>query len=457
MHSIQFRLLASFTLVILVTVGTVFFFINQATQAEIQAYQEKISEIRAERMRSELAVYYYQNGSWEDIQSLVVQLGNIYGQRLVLTDSDGVTVADSDASLIGKPFTAAKGWYESPLVGLSMMQPVQVFGTIYVSPPSSSEASLISLRILYSQVGRFFIWGGLVAIAIAVIVTFLLSRRVLRPVRVLSDAAKRIGSGNLSERIQIKEKSEFGQLAKAFNVMASDLEKAEKLHRNLIADTAHEIRTPLSNIRGYLEAIRDDVVKADKATIDSLYEEVTLLSLLVNDLQDLALAEAGQLKLIRQPEQVDEMINQAVRAIRVKAMAKNVTLSVDVSGGLPLCDIDSYRVIQVLHNLLDNAVAHTSSGGSVKVFATKNGDWVEIKVKDTGEGIPKEELPNIFERFYRVDKSRARSTGGYGLGLTIAKRIVEAHGGTITVDSVVGEGTQFTFTMPIFRENITQE
>jgi signal transduction histidine kinase len=138
-------------------------------------------------------------------------------------------------------------------------------------------------------------------------------------------------------------------------------------------------------------------------------------------------------------------------------MAKNVTLSVDVSGGLPLCDIDSYRVIQVLHNLLDNAVAHTSSGGSVKVFATKNGDWVEIKVKDTGEGIPKEELPNIFERFYRVDKSRARSTGGYGLGLTIAKRIVEAHGGSITVDSIVGEGTQFTFTMPIFRENITQE
>jgi signal transduction histidine kinase len=457
MHSIQFRLLGSFTLVILVTIGMVFFFINQATQAEIREYQERLSEIRAERMRSELAVYYFQHGNWEDIQPLVVQWSNIYGQRLVLTDANDVTVADSESTLIGKPFTATKGWYESPLVIFYVLEPVQNVGTLHVSPPSSTEASLISLRILYSQVGRFFIWGGLIAIAIALVFTFFLSRPILHPVRVLSNAAKRIGSGNFTERIKIKEKNEFGQLAKAFNTMASDLERAEKLHRDLIADTAHEIRTPLSNIRGYLEAIRDDLVKPDKATIDSLYEEVTLLSRLIDDLQDLAQAEAGQLKLIRQPEQVGEIINQAVTAIGAKAMAKNVTLSVGVSSELALCDIDSYRIIQVLHNLLDNAVAYTSSGGRVDVSANQNGDRVEIKVSDTGEGIPPEELPNIFERFYRVDKSRARSTGGYGLGLTIAKRIVEAHGGSITVESVVGEGTQFTFTIPVYRENFSQE
>jgi signal transduction histidine kinase len=457
MYSIQFRLLGSFTLVILVTIGMVFFFINQATQAEIRQFQEEMYQIRAERMQSELAAYYFQHGNWEDIQSLVTQWGNIYEQRLVLTDSNGITVADSESIQIGEPFTATKGWYESPLVVFVFMQPLQNVGTIYISPPSSTEASLISLRLLYLQVGRFFIWGGLIAIAIAIIVTFFLSRRILYPVRVLSNAATRIGRGNFSERIKIKEKSEFGQLAKAFNSMASNLEKAEKLHRDLIADTAHEIRTPLSNIRGYLEAIRDDVVKPDRPTIDSLYEEVTLLSRLVNDLQDLALAEAGQLKLIRQPEQVGEIINQAVTAVGVKAMAKNVTLNVETSNELSLCDIDSYRIIQVLHNLLDNAVSHTSSGGRVEVSAAQSGDWVEIKVKDTGEGIPPEELPNIFERFYRVDKSRARSTGGYGLGLTIAKRIVEAHGGSITANSVIGEGSLFTFTIPVYRENVSQE
>ncbi len=454
MRSIQFRLLVSFTLVILVTIAMVFFFINQATQAEIQQYQERISQIRADRMRSELAVYYFQHDNWEEIQPLIVQWGNIYGQRLVLTDSNGITVADSESTMIGKPFNAAKGWYQSPLINFSMIQPVQIVGTIYVSPPSSTEASLISLRILYSEVGRFFIWGGLIAIAIAVIVTFFLSRRILHPVKVLSNAARRIGGGNFSERIHIKEKSELGELATAFNNMASDLERSEKLHRDLIADTAHEIRTPLSNIRGYLEAIRDDVVKPDKSTIDSLYEEVTLLSRLVNDLQDLALADAGQLKLVRQPEQIGELINQAILVIRAKAVTKGITLdTLEISKELPLCDIDSYRISQVLNNLLDNAIAHTSSGGSIEVSAAQSGNWVDIKVKDSGEGIPPDELRNIFERFYRVDKSRARSTGGHGLGLTIAKRIVEAHGGTITATSTVGEGSQFTFTVPIFHES----
>jgi signal transduction histidine kinase len=241
----------------------------------------------------------------------------------------------------------------------------------------------------------------------------------------------------------------MGELAQAFNSMASDLERAEKLQRNMVADVAHELRTPLSNIRGYLEAVRDGVVKPDAETIHSLDEEAALLSRLVDDLQELSLAEAGELKLNRQPGDFGEVINKAVAAIRVQAQVKGISVVADLPEGLPPCDIDFQRIGQVLRNLLENAIAHTGNGGSVMVTAEKQDNWVKVSVTDTGEGIPAEELPNIFERFYRVDKSRARTTGGYGLGLTIAKRLVEAHGGKIEVQSELGKSSRFTFTVPV--------
>ena len=217
----------------------------------------------------------------------------------------------------------------------------------------------------------------------------------------------------------------------------------------MVADVAHELRTPLSNIRGYLEAIRDRVIKPDAKTIRSLDEETTLLSRLVDDLQELALADAGELKLNRQPEDISEAINKAVAAIQVQAQGKGISIVTDLPESMPLCDIDFQRIGQVLRNLLNNAMTHTPAGGIITVAARQQTKWMEVSVSDTGEGIPPAELPDIFERFYRVDKSRARATGGTGLGLTIAKRLIEAHGGEIKVQSDPGKGTCFSFTIPI--------
>jgi len=246
----------------------------------------------------------------------------------------------------------------------------------------------------------------------------------------------------------LKGKGEVGVLAQAFNSMAADLEHAEQLRRNLVADVAHELRTPLSNIQGYLEAIRDRVMKANAATIRSLNEETTLLSRLIDELQELSLAEAGELKLIYQVEDIAKLVKQAVNSWHPQVAAKEISLSLDLPGNLGLVNIDRQRVNEVLYNLLENAVVHTRKGGTIKVAATRHGDWVEISVSDTGEGIPAEDLPNIFERFYRVDRSRTRATGGSGLGLTIAKRWVEAHGGKITAKSELGKGSSFSFTLP---------
>jgi two-component system sensor histidine kinase BaeS len=230
--------------------------------------------------------------------------------------------------------------------------------------------------------------------------------------------------------------------------MAENLENTERLRRNMVADVAHELRTPLSNLRGYLEAISDGVVQPDETTIRSLSEEAATLSRLIDDLQELSLADAGELKLITQPEDIARLIREAVTTSQAKATAKGLTFTTDLPEELPEVNIDLHRIRQVLLNLLENAVAHTREGGRITVSARQRDGQVYISVADTGEGIPPEDLPMIFERFYRVDKSRTRATGGSGLGLTIAKRLVEAHGGTIEVRSQPGRGSVFTFNLP---------
>ena len=440
-HSLRFRLVVSFTLVILVVIGSVFFFINRATQDEIRRFVEQVDQMRAERMEIGLSGYYLQRGDWEGIQPFVEQWGNLYGQRIILTDANGSVVADSEGNVLGESYAP-----DSPGRPLSSPWQIDAIGTLYIE---SSDVGLISLQILFNEIGRFFIWGGLIGVAIALVITFLLSRRVLAPVKALTSAARQLGRGDFSQRVQVKDKGEVGEMANTFNFMASDLEQAEQLQRNMVADIAHELRTPLSNLRGYLEAVRDGVIKPDADTIRSLDEEAALLSRLVDDLQELSLAEAGELKLVCQAENIGELIKQTVGGLQAQAATKGLSVSVDLPDRLPAVNIDSHRISQVLRNLLENALAHTAEGDAITVTAAQQGNWVEVSVVDTGEGIPAEDLPNIFERFYRVDKSRARATGGSGLGLTIAKRLVEAHGGTIQAQSEGGKGSRFSFTVPV--------
>jgi len=440
---LQFRLIIAFTAVILVTIGVVMFFVNQATQKEIRQFEEMADQRLIARMETELSRFYFVQRDWEGIQTFIEQWGNLYGRHIVLTDAEGVVVADSQGVLTGNYNPASSG---RPLSAFWRAGPI---GTLYVAPKSSSELGFESLQILFRTIGLYFLWGGLIAVAIALIITYFMSRRILAPVKALTNAAKRLGSGDFTQRVQVKDKSELGELADTFNSMANDLERAEQLRQNMVADIAHELRTPLSNIKGYLEATRDGVVKPDIDTLRKLDEEATLLSRLVDDLQELSLAEANELKLVYHPEDITDLIKQAVATMQAKAMVKEVPISTELADRLPPVNIDSHRIGQVLRNLLENAVTHTATGGTITVEARQQDNFVEVSITDNGEGIPAEELPNIFERFYRVDKSRTRATGGSGLGLTIARRLVEAHGGKLTVQSEPGKGSRFTFTIPI--------
>ena len=460
-HSFRFRLLLAFALVIVVAIGTVSFFAIQGIRGEIREFGERSAEVRSGRMRFELFRYYQRHEGWEGVQPFIEQMGSLYGRRIILTDDSGIIIADSEGELLGKTYHAPVPGHPvappPPPPHISSVPPPpflppwegNIPGRLHIVPESLMGADPTSPYGLFAPISRFLLWGGLLAVAVALVITFVLSRRILAPVKALTLTARRLGKGDFSQRIQIKDKGELGELAQAFNSMADDLERAERLRRNLVADVAHELRTPLSNIRGHLEAVADGVIAPDAAAIRSLSEEAELLSRLVDDLQELTLAEAGELTLHTQPEDVSELIDRVVAATQVSAVAKGVALSVDLPAGLPPVNIDSQRISQVLRNLLDNAVAHTARGGTITVSAGQQDNWLQVAVADTGEGIPPEDIPNIFERLYRVDKSRTRAAGGSGLGLTIARQLVEMHGGKIEVDSEPGKGSCFTFTLPV--------
>ena len=306
---------------------------------------------------------------------------------------------------------------------------------------------------LASSINRYLLGAGLVAGALGILLVGFVSRRLLASHTGPGLASRRLGGGDLSQRVSTSGPREIRDLAHSFNAMAGSLEKAEAQRRHLVADVAHELRTPLSNIQGYLEALKDGLIEPDADTLDTIHQQVVHLARLVEDLRLLALAEGGALDLNLEPNSLDEVISPSVEAFRARAEAKGVNLSLQVSPGLPLVILDRTRIAQVVGNLLENAFHHTPEGGVVKVSAAATGAGrARVTVEDSGEGIAPEEIALVFERFYRVDPSRSRATGGVGLGLTIAKQLVEAHGGTIHAESTHSQGSRFIFELPLAKD-----
>lgn len=324
-------------------------------------------------------------------------------------------------------------------VGSGLIVQVEYSGT-----NSSLQQEFISsvTRVIVAVV----LGAGAVALAL---VTLLVLPRLLS-IEEITQAARRLAAGNLDQRVQVKAHDEISALASSFNNMADSLEKVERLRRTMVNDVAHELRTPLSNIQGYMEGLRDGVIMPRAELFDSLYQESRLLTRLVNDLQMLSLAEAGQLTLRRVSAQVPPLIHSVVASLTDNLRSAPL-IEVKAAPTLPRVVIDPDRIKQVLTNLIANALEHTPENGAITIEATHNGEFVQIAVSDTGEGIAEEHLPFVFERFYRADASRTRSTGGSGIGLAIVRQLTEAHGGDVSVESRLGVGSRFTFTLPLNR------
>ena len=299
-------------------------------------------------------------------------------------------------------------------------------------------------------INEILLVAATLAFITAVLVSIFVTRRIVKPIREMQEASRHIADGHYDERVQISGEDELAELGQSFNQMAFALSQTELRRRQLIGDVAHELRTPLGSIKSVMEGLQDGVLEAEPTTFLSVEREVNRLQRLVRDLEELSKAEAGQIPLEFKQISPNSFVESAVVRLAPQFDEKKVQLHTSLPDEISEVWVDSARMTQVMLNLLGNALQYTPSGGQVLVSAWKNGDNVTITVQDTGIGIPTEALPHIFERFYRVDKSRSRLGGGSGIGLTISNHLVEAHNGQLTATSSgLNQGSTFTITLPI--------
>jgi histidine kinase len=314
--------------------------------------------------------------------------------------------------------------------------------------PSTMPELFVDFRTSFNEA---LVYAALAAAIAALALSFLFSRSVVAPVLAMSQATQRIADGRYDERLQVAGSDELAELAIRFNQMAEKLDQVESMRRRLIGDVSHELRTPLTAIQGSMEGLMDGVLPASEETFEQIHAEADRLNRLVDDLQELSRVESHAYRLDLRPLDVPALVQTVTQRLAPQADSKRIALDLELHADLPPVLADEDRAIQVLTNLTGNALQYTPEAGTVIISAKPVNDEVQISVRDTGVGIPPEHLSHIFDRFYRVDKSRSRQAGGgSGIGLTIARALVEAHGGRIWVESPgQGQGSTFTFTLPV--------
>ena len=334
------------------------------------------------------------------------------------------------------------------MAGMGMMNGMMGGQGQGLGGPDAMSQLYIDFRANFNEA---LMYAALAAMVAAVALSIYLSRSVIAPVHAMSLASQRIADGRYDERVQVRGEDELALLAVRFNQMAGKLDQVESMRRRLIGDVSHELRTPLTAIKGSMEGLMDGVLPATQETFQQIHTEADRLNRLVDDLQELSRVEARAYELEIRPLDVFSLVRTVTKRLASQAELKHVLLDIELAPDLPRVLADEDRAVQVLTNLVGNALQYTPENGKVTIFAKRIDHEVQISVRDTGTGIPPEHLPHIFDRFYRVDKSRSRRAGGgSGIGLTIARALVEAHGGRIWAESAGdGLGSTFTLTLPI--------
>ena len=449
MRSLAVKLTLAFLFVGLIGAVLVAVIVRQRTQAEFDRFiQSRNGTALAER----LADYYQENGDWEGVERVLrpdqpggVGPGQGYfaqGLTFVLIGRDGKVIIGGRVENIGRPI---------PKSDLKDATAIEVNGEIvgWVLPRSSPFPSgIVSPEMAFLRnVNQAALLSALAAAGVALALGGLLAYTLTRSLRELTVATQKVAGGDLGFQVQVRSKDELGELATSFNQMSADLAHANQLRRQMTADIAHDLRSPLSVILGYTEALNDSKLEGTPEVYDVMYKEAGHLNHLIDDLRTLSLADAGELPLTLQPIHPHELLSDVARAHQQQAERKNVTLRVDAVPDIPKIIIDPHRMVQVLGNLMSNALRYTPKGGEIVIGASSENSTVRIFVKDNGPGIEAEDLPHIFDRFYRTDESRQHN-GETGLGLAIAKSLVDAQGGSISVESATGRGTTFYITFP---------
>jgi two-component system, OmpR family, sensor histidine kinase BaeS len=461
-RSLTAKILVAFAAIVLVGIGSIAFLANQRTTDAFERYVRTGQPALPDHFADSIAALYRTTGSWDAVSLALDILPPDLARRCIIADPSGQVVVDTVGQTLGRPITSLGMTDGRPLISGG-----QNYGTLYETAPRRDRpppqrpgfpgllmpGQLVGLppdQLFLAQVNQSILLAAVGATVVALILGILLARQIIRPLRQLTRGAQRIAEGHFGERINVGGHDEVSQLAHAFNQMAESLERTEEARRQLVADVAHELRTPLTIIGGTVQAMRDGVLPTDDQNLASIHGEVVALTRLVADLRDLSLSDVGQLPIVHEPVDPVEMLDPVVAAFTAEAGSRGISLKADLAPELPWILGDEKRLQQCIRNLVENALRHTPSGGSVTVRARQNAGGIEIAVIDTGEGIGADDLPRLFERFYRADPSRARRSGGTGLGLAIVQQIARAHGGDVTAASDgPGFGATFTLRLPV--------
>jgi len=464
MRSLTFKLVVAFVAVCLTEALLVAMLIHRATQREFDRF---VQEDAVSSFSEKAADYYREHGSWAGVERRFgpdVDLPHgvpgpsvrpvppvdgppphraapLIPPRFGLADTGGVVILSNGRYRIGDRI---------PISGYDAFAPLRVDGVVraIVLPPPTGVPLGPAEREYLARTDSVLFFAALGALVVAIALGVWIARTATRPLRELTAATRAVARGVLGAQVTSRSRDEVGQLVEAFNRMSHELAEANELRRRMTADIAHDLRTPLTVLSGYLEALRDGDLPPSRERFEMMYVEARHLGRLVEDLRTLSLADAGELPLHRERIRSADLLERVADAFARRADEVGVTLTVDAGPSAPDIQGDADRLAQVLGNLIGNALRYTSRGGRIVLVADRRGDSAVLEVRDTGRGIPADVLPRIFERFYRGDLSRQRSDGESGLGLAIARSVVEAHGGTIGVESREGEGTTFTVVLP---------
>lgn len=446
MRSISSKLIIAFLSIGIVSVAVIVLAARWNTRAEFIRF---LNDQTQSEIAAELTEYHLQNGSWNRVEILLMrrQSGTGHGQGMrrlppfVLTDENGVVITSNDKYRPGQTLTRAQIANGTPILVNDKVVGVLVpIGYTFVGQPRELE--------FIDRTNRTLLFGALIGAVIALLLGVFLSQTLTRPIRELTRATHAVSEGDLSQQVPVRSDDELGELARAFNRMSAQLSRSVNTRKQMTADIAHELRTPLSLILGHAEAVHDGVLPPTRENFEIIREEATRLEHLVNDLRTLSLADAGELSMQVQSLGPQRLLHEVASLYQYQAQKTNIAFELDIPAGLPEIEVDPGRMTQVLTNILDNAIRHTPEHGRVVLGAQQTAERIEIFIQDSGPGLDIEDADRIFERFYRTDAARQREDGGSGLGLAIAKSIIQAHGGQLSAESEVGKGLKIIISLP---------
>ena len=444
MRSLVFKLSVAFLLVSLIGIALVAFFAGRVSTSEFNNFANAQSD---SVLMDQLVNYYEINGSWENLDRVGIGgVGpNVEEVRpFTVVDAQGEVVLGGLGQEMGN--RVPRGWLNR---GVRIEVDGDEVGQIIFNENRARGMVQAPRNDFTSRVNRAIFLAALGATAVSLVIGVLLARSLIKPLQEITRATQAVAQGDLRQQVPVRSDDELGKLATSFNQMSADLAQSRDLRRQMTADIAHDLRTPLSLILGHAEALSDGVLPPTPETFDVIHDEARRLNRLVEDLRLLSLAEAGELSFAVRPVQPQSLLERTVVAHTPAAQQKQVELLLAAPADLPDVEVDPDRLAQVLDNLVSNALRYTPENGRIQLTAQQTPTGIQLRVQDSGPGMDAADLAHVFDRFYRGDKSRQRHDGGSGLGLAIARSIVESHNGRIWAESTLGDGATFIIELPL--------